>query len=477
MISMMLLFSASVRLYGQSERYDLGRRLKAFETTWEQADEKGRMLAAKTIRPATRQFLTFQLSEAGRTIDQARFALQTPKPSEFIQWAAALDVVPAARILEPDQKELAVTLKQLYTPEAMIPSAVSVRLRVGEGPATTLKLAELPTKATLPLPAAGAKPIDLAIQLELESGEERLTMTGPIVVQAAHLESLLADLEKVGKTAAGANELRIERASAIGRVEILNSLTEGVPAETDYPIARLLAESAELVEAVRESKPFFTPERTGQFWLNVPTGPKRFVPCRLYVPEGLKSDKPVPIVVAMHGAGGSENLFFEGYGDGCVAKACAERGWLMVAPRSGLSFLGGTTMVPELVDQLADRYPIDKSRVYLVGHSMGAAQTLDQVQKKPGYFAAAAALGGGGRIRNPEAFAQTPLLIGVGSDDFALSGATAIRDALEKASNQLVTYKQYPGIEHTLIVRAAVDDLFSHFESSSPKAQKPANSP
>jgi predicted peptidase len=184
---------------------------------------------------------------------------------------------------------------------------------------------------------------------------------------------------------------------------------------------------------------------------------------RLFVPRGLDANKPVPIVVALHGAGGSENLFFEGYGGGRIVTECRKRGWLLVAPRGGLG-LGGPPPVPALLDQLAKRYPLDPKRVFLVGHSMGAMQTIDLIQKHPGKFAAAAALGGGGTVRDAKAFAELPLFVGVGEKDtVALTMSRALNKALAGAKK--LTYTEYPRIEHMVIVREALPDVFELFDT------------
>jgi predicted peptidase len=196
--------------------------------------------------------------------------------------------------------------------------------------------------------------------------------------------------------------------------------------------------------------------------LSVPTGVDRRTPCRLLIPKGLDPKKPVPLVVALHGAGGSENLYFEGYGNGRIVQECEKRGWLLVSPRSGL--LGGAPPVAEIVKVLAERYPIDPKRVFLVGHSMGAAQAVDLVQRHPGMFAAAACLGGGGRVRKVEAFADVPVYVGVGSRDFALRGAKALHKSLTDGGAKRATFQEYPDLEHLVIVREALPDVFAVFD-------------
>ena len=57
-----------------------------------------------------------------------------------------------------------------------------------------------------------------------------------------------------------------------------------------------------------------------------------------YGPRGAAKGKPLPLVIALHGAGGSENMFFDAYGNGKIVDLCRKRGWLLVAPR--LSFFG-----------------------------------------------------------------------------------------------------------------------------------------
>ena len=206
------------------------------------------------------------------------------------------------------------------------------------------------------------------------------------------------------------------------------------------------------------------PATTGS---SVPTGEKGKIvtPCRLFVPEDLDPKTPVPLVVAMHGAGGSENMFFEGYGAGHIVRLCKDRGWLLVSPRAGLGF--GLTPAPpvgDIVDELAKHYPVDPKRVFILGHSMGSSMAFDAVQKDPGKFAAVACLAGGGSVRKAEVFAELPVFIGVGDKDFAVKTAKGLQANLEKAKAKNVTFKEYPDVEHLVIVREALGDVFDLFD-------------
>src|SRR5207248_2774587 len=122
--------------------------------------------------------------------------------------------------------------------------------------------------------------------------------------------------------------------------------------ETNYPATRLLREAAAVLKAIQEGKPYYTPRRAGQFWLSLPRG-LLTDPVRVQVPREAATGTALPLVVAMHGAGGSENMFFDGYGDGLVARLCADRGWLLVTTRTPLLALGGRPDVVGIVDSLA----------------------------------------------------------------------------------------------------------------------------
>jgi predicted peptidase len=234
---------------------------------------------------------------------------------------------------------------------------------------------------------------------------------------------------------------------------VLTDLAARRTLETNYPAAKMLGDA----EAIVAGK--WDPLTPGQHWLALPevTGS----PVRVEVPKGLKKGTAVPVVFALHGAGGSENMFFDGYGDGLVAKLAIERGWLVVATRSGL--FGGPD-VPAVLDALAEVYPIDTKRVFILGHSMGAAQTAATLGRAPKRFAAAACLGGGGGVKASDALKKVPVFVGVGKLDFAARGAKSLAESLQKAGVEKVTFKAYDDLEHLTIVQRALPEVFALFD-------------
>ena len=113
----------------------------------------------------------------------------------------------------------------------------------------------------------------------------------------------------------------IEQATFGLLIKTLGQLANKGTPETDLPPSRLMA-GAERLATVTE--PYYLPKRPGEFWLSIPTG-KTATVIRIRIPPKLEERKdPVPVVVALHGMGGSENVFFDGYGNGIVPRLASE---------------------------------------------------------------------------------------------------------------------------------------------------------
>ncbi len=139
------------------------------------------------------------------------------------------------------------------------------------------------------------------------------------------------------------------------------------------------------------------------------------LPYRLLTPEKIEPGKCYPLVLLLHGLGerGTDNVKQLLWGAGEFAKAENRRKYpcFVVVPqcpltglwiRGELKDLGSPNfalskkpsepmaLVLELIDKLvAKDLPVDKSRVYVTGLSMGGFGTWDLIERRPTFFAAA----------------------------------------------------------------------------------------
>lgn len=155
-------------------------------------------------------------------------------------------------------------------------------------------------------------------------------------------------------------------------------------------------------------------------------------------------------------------MFFETYGAGRVVEEGLKRGWLVVAPRQGL--FGLSMDVKAMLDVIDGLFDIDRSQVFLLGHSMGAGQVIRQTSLHPQLPLAAVALGGGGRAKQPEALQGIAWFIGAGEQDFGRSGAQQLHKSLAAAQLPSI-YRDYKDVEHMVIVQAAIDDVFQFLDA------------
>ncbi len=447
-------------VYAQADRHELGQRLKQFEHAWEkQPDPAVRKTAVVNIRKVTNQFFSLQLGEAGRTLDESRWVLQgKEKPSDAVRYLEAIYPTLDKRIITDPTDTVTVALRTFYTVKSEVPKNAFVELQLRMVKLSRPSLEKLPLTITFRLAPSDSirdEPIIVTLQLDDQPAATPRTLT---VTQWPNGKQRLKALQQAASDIP--MSLTLEQATLANHAELLSQLAQNTPMETDYPVPQLIAESEAF--AKQPLTPYFTTAKPGQYWITVPTGKNQLTTCRVLVPHGLKKDHPVPVVIAMHGAGGSENLFFEGYGSGHIVRECEKRGWLLIAPRSGLL---GAPPVAAIVEKLAERYPLDPKRMFLVGHSMGAGQAVEVIQQNPGKFKAVALLGGAGRIRKPDAFADIPVFIGVGTkDQLAFTGAKTLSKALTTGGAKNVTYKEYADIEHMVIVREALPDVFATWD-------------
>jgi poly(3-hydroxybutyrate) depolymerase len=191
----------------------------------------------------------------------------------------------------------------------------------------------------------------------------------------------------------------------------------------------------------------------------------------LYVPPGITAEHPAPLIVTIHGSGSN--------GKPLVAE------WQGLAEKEGILLAGpdstdsvhwaspqdGPLLLHDLVEEIAAKYPIDRRRVYLFGHSAGAVFTLQMACLESEYFAAAAAHAGSVDRAYHSLFdfaaRKIPIAIFIGTKDayFPLTSVRATAEAL-KSRGFPVTLTEMPGHTHDYSsksreINAQIWDLFS----------------
>ena len=157
----------------------------------------------------------------------------------------------------------------------------------------------------------------------------------------------------------------------------------------------------------------------------------------LYVPPTAK--EPAPLIVMLHGSNRTGVTLVEKWKDyakkeGIIIAgpdASNLRGW--GSPQDGPDYLR------DLVEELKSKYPINRRRVYLFGHSAGASFALHMSLMESQYFAATAIHAGALSKQDMNlielAKRKIPISIQVGDSDqfFPLEAVRATRDALKEA--------------------------------------------
>ena len=462
---LLLAISVPTDLDAQSGRYELGLRLRDFERQLAACQEQPKRRAAcRQLESAVSAFFKLDLPAVAEAIDQASWSLEGRAPTDSERFAHSLDLQLARRLVDPGSELVDARLAAAFRTwdaedEPLWVDGLQLWIGLAESEAEPLvvqTIDDLPM--TVELPTANLPVGDHWLTWRVQRGAEVLCerQVGLSVAKDADLR--LGDLQQ---KLADSDRENLEGLTAQSLFKMVRGMTRRRAQETVLPGARLLDEAEQLV-AMPEGQTYYDYNRRGEFWLRVPTGKSR-VSLRLLVPEGLAEDQPVPLVLALHGAGGSENLFFDGYGDGEIVRQCKQRGWLLVAPRAGPM---SRNDLGAIIEELARRYPVDQDRVFAVGHSMGAAMLTSAVAQSPERFRAVSALGGSGNIRSAGQ-AQTalpPFFVAAGDRDFARQGAMSLHRNLQRRGADS-TYRDYPDTEHLTIVQLALPDVFTFFDT------------
>lgn len=103
----------------------------------------------------------------------------------------------------------------------------------------------------------------------------------------------------------------------------------------------------------------------------------------------------------------------------------------------------------DLCDETAKKLQVDKARIYIAGLSMGGFGTWDAIQRRPGYFAAAIPVCGGGDTGSAAKIKDLPIWVFHGGSDTVVNPDCSRKmvKALKDAGGKPL-YTEYEGVGH-----------------------------
>lgn len=197
-------------------------------------------------------------------------------------------------------------------------------------------------------------------------------------------------------------------------------------------------------------------------------------PYRLFIPSAYDGAKPLPLVVALHGMGGDENGMFDNYGKELPVD-CEKHGFILVGPKGrGPASMYRGTAEQDVLDVMAEverDYKVDKTRVYLMGHSMGGFGTWSISMDHPDLFAALGPISGGGSTEGMEKIRNIPEYVTHGNNDHTVNvNSSRTMVAAGKKIGVPITYVEVEGGSHTSVAQPAFAPMMDFFA----KQAKPA---
>ncbi len=439
-------------------RYELGRRTRALERAWMQCrDPERRAAAIPRVQTAVLGFFSGNTGAVAQALDETTAALSNQPMEAADRWAGALSVTPARALLDLRETACEVVINTLYEVNAPRPELV-LQLRIGRQ-TTNVRLAAqtaLPHRVRVacePLRQEADTALDIVVGTPdapaRRSWRVGLSRARDFDRRLAALQTATAELTKTPPRDA----LAVDMATLSARLTMLSALHESAPAETDVPGVRLLQDTEAMVQQLRAKPAASTlAGRQGELFLSVPTA-RGALPVRaLAAPEA-----PV-VVVAFHGAGGSENMFFDSYGDGEIVRLCRARGWGLICPRVTSPLDDYGPVIERLPALVAPR----ATRLFIVGHSLGAATTLVVAARYADRLAGIAPISG----RAPGSLSTlkaVPAFVSAGTKDFSRPGSEQLAERL-RAQGTPTTFKLYEA-EHLLVVPDALPDIFTWMDT------------
>jgi poly(3-hydroxybutyrate) depolymerase len=432
-------------------------------------------------------------------------SLLAGKPwTEELDYAASL-ALRADRIVADSTKPYAARLEQIYSPSIALQRRLTARVTVLQRGAAAAALGDPPPGAVVkdlgtvdgigrdlrespfPIEVDLSGIADGSYQLSVEVFDETRSLGVATLGIALHkgLDALVARLEQAAAGLTG--PARDEVLSPVDRIRNVNR------GRIELRTVNVAAELKGGEAAARGAKGGNDPlrGRTGDLerhYLLEPAG--EIMPYRLYVPTSYAPARALPLIIALHGLGATEDSFFDGYAK-TLPKLAEQRGYIVAAPLGFRvdGFYGWGVAPPpddvvarrrqelseqdvlEVLKQVKARYTIDENRIYLMGHSMGAIGTWRIAAKYPDIWAALGPFAGFGSPTTAERVKHIPQFVVHGDADPTVN-VQGSRDMVEgvKKLGGVVKYVEVPGGNHIDVVAPNLSAMFDFFEAHRKRA-------
>lgn len=449
-------------------RFELGARLRELERAWlECRDRKVRGRAIPMIQGAVTQFFLGRTGGVAQSIGDGTRTLRGQEETAAVRLADSFSLRIPEAIVDVGHITITVVAAPLFDVDA------------GEVPLSLEATIPGRDPVLIPLDAEGVRiPVELPAAPEGD-GIATLRILGPsgeLARRAVPVARIARFEERLRALAARAAALEpriggVEGATLEARRTLLERASRARP-ETEIALAALLAETEEGLARLEKGEPWLATLR-GDVRLAFQRKPKTAGSASA---AGASARRPPPVparalllgpearvvVVALHGAGGSENLFFDAYGNGLLARMCRERGWALLAP----NVHAAGTRLGDAIDALAPVVAPKAERCFLVGHSMGAMAAIELLRAprsaRPQTRFAGAALLSGGVLGDVGPLASMPIFLAAGTRDFGrgMTESLAARLRAQGGKPELALYEA----EHLLVVPDALPDVVRRFE-------------
>jgi predicted esterase len=441
----------------------------SLKLTPEQAQEAARLGAE-----ATAAYRNGKYGDALNLFAQGTAVMRGVEWTPDVEFASALRVKLDHAMVAPGK--VTVSVAPLYptgrAAEAKLSADVVLVKAGSETVLLKAKKAPFAEQVSLPTDALG----DYTIQVRLTPAPEALRA---VFVKSApvHIEDLSGPIAKLKAAIAAAPQSNPELPTAEYALALYERADRGEVNPRNYDFRKEFAAAQAIADAVRAGHDPFAGRHGDLHKAYLSAVDKTLQPYRLYIPSAYDGTHPTPLVVALHGMGGDENTLFDQYGKELPVDA-EKAGFIVVAPkgRDPASMYRGAAE-QDVLDAMAEverDYKVDRTRVYLMGHSMGGFGTWSVAMDHPDLFAALGPISGGGDASGMTKIAAIPEYVTHGDDDKTVnveSSRTMV--AAGKKAGAPIVYVEVPGGSHVGVAQPAFAPMMEFFKKQA-KAAPPA---